>query len=100
MKTEKTAPENLQIPLNNLIASLDLLTAKELRILQKEVSTRLKQKIDDLLDKNCLESARRQVEEARRQGLLPTSIEEVRAIWGKFDGSLSAEIIAERGERG
>jgi hypothetical protein len=60
----------------------------------------LKQKIDDLLDKDCLESARRQVEEGRRQGLLPTSIEEVQAILAKSGGSLSAEIIAERGERG
>jgi len=92
MKTERTYQINVQISFSDLLAALDQFNEAELRTFQAALAARLGKGTANLIDKEFLEYARSQADDS-------ISLERVREILAQSGGSLSAEIIAERGGR-
>ena len=92
MKTERTYQINVQISFSDLLAALDQFNEAELCTFQAALAARLGKGTAHLIDKGFLEYARSQADDS-------ISLERVREILAQSGGSLSAEIIAERGGR-
>ncbi len=92
MSTEQIHEMPVRISFDVLRSALNQLEEEELRVLQDELSLRLREREESWFDMDCIATAAQEADDS-------ISLESVRVALAKIDGSLSTDVIAAREER-